>query len=137
MNLLIRLKSNKAVTLTDVVIGILILIIFTGILTSSFSKIYFYNISIRMNAIAVNYSVKILEDIDKMKYEEVTNDLNNTLKEKYEILDKYKVSLEVENYNSTDASKEDIIKIVKVTVSYDLMGQEESYSVKKLKIKEM
>ena len=53
--------------MTDVVIGMLILIIFTGILTSSFYKIYSYNLLIRMNAIAVDYTIKILEDIDKMK----------------------------------------------------------------------
>lgn len=132
-----KIKSNKGVTMTDVVIGMLILIIFTGILTSSFYKIYSYNLLIRMNAIAVDYTIKILEDIDKMKYDEVTEELNNTLISNYNIVDKYKVSVKIENYNKDDNTKEDIIKIVTVDVKYNLNGDEKSYSVSKLKIKEM
>ncbi len=132
-----KIKSNKGVTMTDVVIGMLILIIFTGILTSSFYKIYSYNLLIRMNAIAVDYTIKILEDIDKMKYDEVTEELNNTLTSNYNIMDKYKVSVKIENYNKDDNTKEDIIKIVTVDVKYNLNGDEKSYSVSKLKIKEM
>lgn len=132
-----KAKSNKGVTMTDVVIGMLILIIFTGILTSSFYKIYSYNLLIRMNAIAVDYTIKILEDIDKMKYEDVTEDLNNTLIADYNIMDNYDVSVKIENYNKDDETKKDIIKIVTVDVKYDLKGDQKTYSVSKLKIKEM
>jgi len=132
-----KIRENRAATMTDVVIGMLILIIFTGILTTSFFRIYINNMEVRMNALAVNYSIKILEDIDKMMYEEVTNDLNNTLKDSYDIKNNYIVNLEVENYNKNDETKQDIIKIVKVTVKYKVGNKEEEYTVKKLKIKEM
>ena len=132
-----KVKSNNGVTMTDVVIGMLILIIFTGILTSSFYKIYSYNLLIRMNAIAVDYTIKILEDIDKMKYEDVAEDLNSTLISDYNIMDNYNVSVKIEKYNKDDETKKDIIKIVTVDVKYDLKGDQKSYSVSKLKIKEM
>lgn len=132
-----KIKENKAATMTDVVIGVIILIMFTGILTTSFYNIYSHNIAIRMNAVAVDYTIKILEDIDRMSYEEVTNDLNNTLNEDYDIKQNYTINLEIENYNEDDETKQDIIKIVKVTVKYKVAENEEEYTVKKLKIKEM
>lgn len=130
-------RENRAATMTDVIVGMIILIMFTGILTTSFYKMYMHNISIRMNAIAVDYAIKILEDVDRMTYEEVTNDLNNTLTQKYTIKENYTINLEIENYNKDDLDKQDIIKIVKVTVKYKVADQEQEYTVKKLKIKEM
>lgn len=136
MNLIKKIKSNKGVALVDVVTGMLILTLFIGILTTTFYQIYKYNMSIRLNAITVNYTIKILEDIDRMPYEKVTNELNNSLKEDYNIDDSYKVSLDIQNYNKDDETKEDIIKIVTVTIKYNGVDGEEQYTVKKLKIKE-
>lgn len=132
-----KFKSNKAATIADVVVGILIMIIFTGILTNSFYRIYKHNISIRMNAIAIDYAVKILEYTDKISYEEVNNSLNNLLKEKYNMNDNYIAYLEVENYNKDNETKEDIIKIVTLTINYNVLNENQTYKVKKLKIKEM
>ena len=134
---MIKLKQNKAATMMDVIIGLLIIIIFTSILTSSFYTIYRHNISIRMNAVAVDYSIKILENIDRMTYEEVTNDINNTLTTNYNINENYQIIVDVENYNKNDETKEDIIKIITLTVKYTVFGEEQEYSIKKLKIKEM
>lgn len=136
MNLIKKIKSNKGVALVDVVTGMLILTLFIGILTTTFYQIYKYNMSIRLNAITVNYTIKILEDIDRMPYEKVTNELNNSLKEDYNIDDSYKVNLDIQNYNKDDETKEDIIKIVTVTIKYNGVDGEEQYTVKKLKIKE-
>ncbi len=131
-----RVKSNKGATITDVVTGILILILFTGILTTSFYNIYKHNVLIKYNSMAVDYTIKILEHTDRIKYEEVTNDLNNIIKEKFNIQDGFNVKLDVQNYNKDASEKEDIIKIVKVTVNYKVAGEEYKYSVQKLKIKE-
>lgn len=130
------IKSNKGATITDVVTGVLILVMFTGILTTSFYNIYKHNVLIKYNSQAVDYTIKILEYTDRIKYEEVTNDLNTIIKEKFSIKDNFDVKLEVENYNKEDEQKEDIIKIVKVTVNYKATGEEHQYSVQKLKIKE-
>lgn len=133
---MIDLKSNKGVTLTDVTVGLLILLLFTGILTTSFYNIYKHNVLIKFNAMAIDYTIKILEDTDRMSYEEVTNDINNTIKEKFDIKDGFNIKVNVENYNKDDATKQDVIKIVTVTVNYKIAGEEYKYSVEKLKIKE-
>ncbi len=137
MNILNKFKLNTGATLTDVVIAMLIIMLFTGILTTTFSGLYKNNIHIKMNAIAADYAIKILEDIDKMPYEEVDNTLNEEISKKYEDYKNYEAHLDIENYNKDDDSKEDIIKIVKLTIKYKVIDSNEEYVVKKLKIKEM
>jgi len=137
MRIFKNIKSNRAATMTDVIIAMLILIVFTGVLTNSFYRIYKHNLEIRMNAIAVDYAVKILENIDKISYEEVNNDLNNTIKEDHNMNDNYTANLVIENYNKDDETKKDIIKIVTLTINYNVLEEEHTYRVKKLKIKEM
>ena len=137
MNILNKFKLNTGATLTDVVIAMLIIMLFTGILTTTFSGLYKNNIHIKMNAIAADYAIKILEDIDKMPYEEVDNTLNEEISKKYEDYKNYEAHLDIENYNKDDDSKEDIMKIVKLTIKYKVIDSNEEYVVKKLKIKEM
>ena len=130
MKIFSKIKNNSAVTLTDVVIALAVLIITTGVLTTSFYTIYKHNVSIRMDAEVLNYTVRILEGIDEMTYEEVTEslDLNNT----FDIPEEYQLTLEVEDYN-----EEDLIKIITLRVEYEAVDEIKSYSVKKLKIKEI
>ena len=113
-NLKNKLKEDKAITLTDVVIGLAILILFTGILTSGFYQIYKYNANIRLDAIVVNYSISILENIDKLSYDEVTEELNENINQRYEIPEEYTINIGVEKYNKDDPEKEDLIKRIKI-----------------------
>lgn len=129
-------KLDRGVTLNDLVIAILIIGMFIGILTSSFTQIYKNNIYIKKDEEALYYVVRTLEDIDKMPYEKVQNTLNEELTAKYNI-DKDYLTINVENYNKSDATKQDIIKIVTVTINYKVLGENKQYSVKKLKIKEL
>lgn len=123
----------------DIVVSIVVLSLFAGIIAGMFAELFIQNVSIRMDAIAVNYAVTILEDTDRLSYAEVTteNMMKNVEEGRYYMADNYTANIEVTNYSDMDSSKEDIIKIVKVTISYTLRNQEYSYTVQKLKIKEM
>ena len=136
MKELIKNKLNRGVTLTDLVIAILIIGIFTGILTNSFTKIYRNNIYIKENEQAQYYAIRTLEDIDRMPYKNVKSTLTEELTEKYNI-DRNYLSIDVENYNKDDQNKEDIIKIVTVTINYKVLNENRQYSIKKIKIKEI
>lgn len=131
------IKDKKGATMTDVIIAMLIILIFTGILTSGFYNIYKQNISIAKDAIVSRYCITILEDIDKMTYEEVTEELNDNLAEKYNIEEEYNVKLKIENYNQYDETKQDIIKIITLSIDYEILGNMQNYTVQKLKIKEI
>ena len=134
----IKLNSNKGVTIPDVIIAMIILSLFVGVISSLFYQIVYHNNAIRYNAVAVNYAVKIAEDIDKMTYEEVVEeDLNESLQETYGYGDNIQIDIQVEKYSDEDASKKDLIKIVTITVQYEYMNSNQSYELKKLKIKEI
>ena len=137
-------RKNDGATLMDVVIGILILVIFITILTTSFYRIYKHNASQRVDAAVVDCSIKICEYIDEIPYNQVDENLNTTIKQiledKYEdyiIPENYNINIDVQNYNTIDASKEDIIKIINLKIQYEGIDDTKEYSIKKLKIKEM
>lgn len=137
MNKLNKLKLNIGATLTDAVVAMLIIMMFTGILTTTFSNLYKNNIHIKMNAVALDYAIKVLEDIDKIPYEEVNDNLNEEISTKYGDYKNYEAHLEIENYNKNQENKEDIIKIITLTIKYKVIDSNEEYVIKKLKIKEM
>ena len=132
-----KLKSNKGISMADVVIALLILIILSGVIGNILYQIAYNNAASRMNAIATDYAVKVAEYIDKIPYENVTNGMQITEINGEQIIDKFNVSIEVENYNNDDSTKEDIIKKVIITVNYNILKETKNYKIQKLKIKEM
>lgn len=132
-----KLKANNGISMADVVIAIVILSMFVGVIGNLYYQISLQSNKIRYNAIAVYYTLKVAEYTDQILYEEVDSSLNNTLKEYFQIPDSFDVTIDVENYNKNDASKEDIIKIVTINTQYDILGEKQEYKIKKLKIKEI
>ena len=138
-------KKNRGATVTDVTIAISLLVLFTGILTTSIIKIYKNNLSIKIDAYVIDCCVKICEYIDEIPYNEVNSALTDetireeieTKYEDYEILDNYKIAIDVENFNTDNMAKQDIIKKVKVSIEYQNIGETKTYTVNKLKIKEI
>lgn len=131
-----KIKSNKGISGIDIVISIAVIVLFVGLIGGLFYKIGYTSTSIRLNALAVDYAVKIAEKTDRLTYEEVNNSLNDNLKEEFEILDSYNATISVEKYSDIDTSKKDILKTVTIKVEYDFMNQKEEFVIKKLKIKE-
>ena len=132
-----KIKSNKGISMADLVIALLILIILSGVIGNMLYQIAYNNASLRMNAIATDYAVKVAEYIDKIPYEDVTTEMQITEINGQKIIDKFKINIEVENYNSNDSTKKDIIKKVTITVNYDILKENKTYKIQKLKIKEM
>ena len=135
MSLLNKFKLNKGATLNDIVVAMIIIIILAGTVIGMFYKIYFNNSMIRMNAMAVNYAINILEYTDKIPYDDVKEDID--FKSMFNIPDDFIVLFEVKKYNEDDDTKEDVIKTVKLTVKYRLQDNEEEFYISKLKIKEI
>lgn len=133
-----NIKSNRGVSITDLVIALIILSVFAGVIGNLLYQLAYNNASLRMSAIAADYAVKEAEYIDKIAYEDV-----QTLNEKItqingeDVLDAFTIKLYVENYNNADETKKDIIKKVTITVNYNILKDEKSYKIEKLKIKEM
>ena len=133
-----NIKSNRGVSITDVVIALIILTIFTGVIGNLIYQIAYNNAALRVNAIAADYAVKEAEYIDKIAYEDVqTSNEKITQINGENVLDAFTIKLDVEDYKANDVTKQDIIKKVTITVNYNILKDEKSYKIEKLKIKEM
>ena len=133
-----NIKSNRGFSITDVVIALIILTIFTGVIGNLIYQIAYNNAALRVNAIAADYAVKEAEYIDKIAYEDVqTSNEKITQINGENVLDAFTIKLDVEDYKANDETKQDIIKKVTITVNYNILKDEKSYKIEKLKIKEM
>ena len=131
-----NIKSDFGFTMTDLVIAMIIFLIFSGLVVTAFYSSYVVNSKTKITASATNYSIQILEDIDKITYEEVQNGMENTYRQKFSIPDGYSLKMEVTNYNEGN-DKEDLIKNVKLTIEYKIAGDTEKIVINKIKVKEL
>ena len=137
------MKSNKGVTLMDVIEALIILSLFVGVIGSLFYKIVYNSNLINYNAIAAYFAVRVAEKVDEMPYDnltkqKLTNEINNLIEDdNLDIPSTYSVSVDVKKYNSNDSSKLDILKIVLIDVNYSFFDRDFNYQIKKLKVREI
>ena len=127
-----NLKSNKGFTMQDVIIAIAILTLFAGTISGSYLAIYKIQAETQITAVATLYGIQILENIDRIAYEDVKNGMEDTYKQAYGISDQMGLRIEVSQYDS-----ENTIKMVKLTLSYQVAGNKEDLVLEKLKVKEL
>ena len=127
-----KLKSNKGFTMQDVIIGMVILTVFAGTIAGSYLAIYKIQAQTQMTAVASLYGIQILENIDRIAYEDVKNGMEDTYKQAYDISDKMDLKIEVSPYDT-----EDTLKMVKLTFTYQIAGNTEELVLEKLKVKEI
>lgn len=132
----LNLKSEAGFTMTDVIAALMIFSIFTGIIGTLMYNSFKTNLQTKMASMSGSYAIQILEDIDKITYDEVINGMEDNYKSKFEIPSGFDLNIEVSNYNE-GTTKEDLIKKVKLTVTYHFAGSSEKIIINKLKIKEV
>lgn len=126
-----KIKLNNGFTMQDVIIAMIILILFTGLIGGIIVNIYEIQAKTKLNAAATLYAIQIIENIDKINYDEVKDgDLKNWRKD-YGIPDKMNLDLEVETYDEND-----MIKLVTLTISYEFSEKTETLVLKKFKARE-
>lgn len=135
----LNIKSEKGFTIQDLVAAIIIFGIFTASIISTMNMAYRLSYKIRVTENAVAYSINILEDIDKLTYEEVNN---NSLTEayykaKFHIPEAFHIAIEVSNMTSSEEKKDDIIKKVKFTLDYTVYQDTERIIIERYKIREL
>lgn len=127
-----KLKSNKGFTMQDVIIGMVILTVFAGTIAGSYLAIYKIQAQTQMTAVASLYGIQILENIDRIAYEDVKNGMEDTYKQAYDISDKMDLKIEVSPYGT-----EDTLKMIRLTLTYEIAGNTEELVLEKLKVKEI
>lgn len=132
-----NIQSEKGFTMQDLIIAIFLLSLFVTLISGLMYKVYITNAKISLTAQMATYAVQILEDIDMIGYNEVNSELEQNYYNKFNIPKDYVLDIEVTNYGEGVENIEDVMKIVKLTISYKLQDDTEQFSVQKLKIKEM
>lgn len=129
-----KVKSENGFTMQDLLAGCLILTIFVGTIAGLMTYVYKTNLQTRLMAQMTSYAVEILEDIDKISYEDAQTKTGSYYKEKFSIPSGFKVELQFSDYGE---NLEDVIKIVNLKVSYTFDDNTTAYKIQRLKIKEM
>ena len=130
----LKIKSENGFTMQDLLAGCLILTIFVGTIAGLMTYVYKTNMQTRLMAQMASYAVEILEDIDKISYEDAQDKDGNYYKEKFSIPAGFNLDLQFSDYGE---NLEDVIKIVNLKVSYTFNNDTTEYKIQRLKIKEM
>ena len=127
------LKNNKGITGIDLTIGLIVLALFSGVITMLMSYTYKASLEIQKGANAMAYATMVLEKVDEKSYEEVNEAFITYLENlgEIELSDQYVI-----NFSAKELSK-DLFKKVEITVNYDFFGEQKSLAINKLKIKEL
>lgn len=145
-----QIKNQKGASSADIIISIGIIMVFVSIVLIVYTNLNRVNSQILRKQTATNYAIAILENVDRLYYNEVTPekfeniDIGNG---KHKIADTeiargYRANVTIQNYNETEGNenKLDVIKIVTVSIEYntgtkDENGQNNVEEVKVTKIK--
>ena len=74
------IRSNKGFTMQDLAIATLIITIFVGLISTLMYSVYKTNVKTNLTSQMATYAVQILEDIDKIPYEDVKPELADEYK---------------------------------------------------------
>ena len=132
----INAKSEKGFTMEDLIIALFVITLLAGLIATTMYSVYETNARATVTAQMTTYAIQILEDIDRIAYEEVDSDLASEYRGKFAIPDGYGLEINVSNYGEGTPNVEDVIKIVNLKISYTLAGESEEFTVTRLKIRE-
>lgn len=132
----INLKSENGFTMQDLLIACFIFVAFVGIIGSLMYSVYNLSIKSNLTSQMTFYAVQILEDIDKLSYEDAQEMTGDKYKLQFAIPDGFNVDLQLTDYGEGKEYIKDVIKIVNLKISYTISGETEQFAVKRLKIKE-
>lgn len=138
-NKLVRININteKGFTLQDLVLAIFIILIFVGVIGTTMYGAFKNNADTNLTSQMTLYAVQILEDIDKIPYEDAITKTGDYYKSKFQIPEGYKVELSFSNYGEGIENVKDVMKVVNLNISYTIAGDTIDYNIQRLKIKEI
>ena len=131
-----NVKSNSGFTMVDLVAAITIFVLFTTVISTVMYSSYKMNIEVKVSGEALYYAMQILEDIDKISYENIKNGMEEAFIKKFSIPEGLTINIDVSNYNE-GTLKEDLIKKIKLTISHTLEEKTETLVINKIKVKEL
>lgn len=132
-----KIKSENGFTMQDLIIACIIFTIFAGLIGTLMYNVYDTNIRANLTSQMCIFAVQILEDLDKISYEDAQTKTGEEYKNQFSIPEGFNIELQFTDYAEDQVNIEDVMKIVDLRITYTLAGKTEEFSVRRLKIKEM
>ena len=131
-----KLKNNKGAAGADVAIAIVILMLFLTLIAGLFYNLSSSSNRIERKAKATNLAIEIIEALKVTAFENLYSteedqmtiqELNSYASKQISIPNGYTIKILIENYNN-----ENLIKILRVEVSYEINKQLETINIETL-----
>lgn len=130
-----KFKKDTGLAGTDMIIAIIAIIIFSTFILSLMINNSIENIKIAKETMAMIYITEIFEKIGIEDYDDVIEDnIENFIPE--EALSNYKIDITIEDDFEGIKEQQDIIKKIRVTLSYNVGNKTYTSSMERYKIKE-
>ena len=135
-----NLRNSKGFVGVDMTLAIVAVIIFSILIIALISNNLIENLKVNKKALATIYLTETLENIGIAKYEDITKDkiehIAQNLIPKDSVEKGYTIKIELDESTSFGAEQtEDIVKKVKVTISYSVGNKKYEHYMERLKAK--
>lgn len=141
------LKNDKAMTMTELIISIVAIIMFSTLIFSLFYYNVMENYKLTKETMAMIHMTEILENVGIESFENLNvGNYTDVGDNKYELSieklvparakDNYKVDIIITDEFSGLTNNEKIMKKVKVTLTYEINNKKYACSLERMKIKE-
>lgn len=141
------MKKNNGLTGVDIIIAIIAIMVFSTLILSMIYSNVMENVKLKKETLAMIYITEIFENVgieeySKLpigNYENITVNNYNVDIEKLipeDFPEDYKVDIGITNFSEVGNDKEDIIKKVKLKLTYEVGNKIFSSSMERMKIKE-
>lgn len=128
-------KNNRGFTQADIVIAVVAIIVFTSVILALMYNVKLENTKLKGKILASIYLTETLENVGIADYDSVTEENKEQLTP--EMTDVFDSKVSVSKIIDEDTTKtEDIIKKVKVTITYKIGNKIYEESAQRLKVKE-
>ena len=139
-------KKERGASLIDVVSGIIIFTISTGVVISMYYQIYLTMAKTKIHQVAISCMTEVFEKIDLENYDSITEERVNKLIEESglnnyfnESKNESTVTCSVTNFKDSAPEGEerlDLVKQINITVEYTVAGKTTTLPINKIKIRE-
>ena len=130
-----KFKKENGLAGTDMVIAIIAIIIFSTLILSLIVNNSIENMKVAKETMAMIYITEIFENIGIADYNTVSEEnIDNFVPQ--EVLKNYKVDVTINNKFDEIEEQQDIIKKIKVTLTYNIGNKTYTSSMERLKIRE-
>ena len=135
-----KLRDNKGITGVDISVALVIVVLFVGIIATLTYNFSVSSQEINRKSEAINIAIQKVEELKTIPYDEILPVENTEYRDKngqtVNNNGAYEIKTHVTRYNDSEYLPEekrgkisDVIKIVKVTVSYRVQSKEQKVEI--------